>query len=114
MDGPQPLNSEEISHTALHVGTIISAEMNPRAKKPAYHMVIDFGPLGMKHSSAQITVRYQTEDLTGRQVVAVTGLPPKRIAGVVSEVLVLGAELDGNDVILLNIDSPVPNGTRIT
>ncbi|AUW93265.1 MAG: tRNA-binding protein [Sulfobacillus thermosulfidooxidans] len=105
---------DEVQLLTCHVGTIISAEWNARAKKPAYHMVIDFGPLGHKHTSAQITRRYRPEDLIGRQIIAATNLPPKRVAGVVSEVLVLGAELEGNDVILLNLDSPVPNGTPIS
>jgi tRNA-binding protein len=97
----------------LYVGTICRAASNPKAKKPAYHITVDFGPLGMKESSAQLTVRYEPHELIGRQIVAVLNLPPKRVAGVRSEVLILGAMASDKDVVLLNVDSPVPNGTAI-
>ncbi len=97
----------------LYVGTIRHAEPNPQARKPAYHITVDFGPLGIKESSAQLTARYEPEDLIGRQIVAVVNLPPKKVAGIRSEVLILGAMTTETDVVLLNVDSPVPNGTAI-
>lgn len=108
-----PISPEQFFQVGLYVGTILRAERNPKAKKPAYHITVDFGPLGIKESSAQLTVRYQPGDLVGRQVIAVLNLPPKKVAGVRSEVLILGAMLSDTDVILLNVDCPVPNGTRI-
>ncbi|MHB1957104.1 MAG: tRNA-binding protein [Sulfobacillus sp.] len=97
----------------LIVGTIIGAELNPKAKKPAYHLTVDFGAYGIKESSAQLTLRYQESTLIGRQIVGVLNFFPKRIAGVQSEVLVLGAMVTDADVVLLALESPVPNGTRI-
>ena len=98
----------------VRVGTVLSAEMNAKARKPAYVLGIDFGPeLGVKRSSAQVTELYAAEDLVGRQVVAVVNLTPRRIAGVESEVLVLGlADAEGR-VALLAPDRPVPNGARV-
>ncbi|MCL4494742.1 MAG: tRNA-binding protein [Firmicutes bacterium] len=97
----------------LYVGTIRRAVPNPKAKKPAYFITVDFGPFGMKDSSAQLTERYQPDDLIGRQIVAVLNLPPKKVAGVRSEVLILGAMMSETDVVLLSVESPVPNGTAI-
>lgn len=98
----------------LRVGTIVAAEPNAKAKKPAYRLVIDFGPAGTRESSAQITHHYEPAALIGRQVVAVMNFPPRRVASVTSEVLVLGAvEADGA-VVLLAPDMPVPNGTAIS
>ncbi|NMP21771.1 tRNA-binding protein [Sulfobacillus harzensis] len=97
----------------LLVGTVVRAAVNEGARKPAYHLVIDFGPAGLKESSAQITDHYQPEDLVGRQVIGVMDFPPRRIASVKSEVLVLGAVNEGGDVVLLRPDMPVPNGTPI-
>ena len=85
----------------------------PEARKPAIKLVIDFGPLGTKRSSAQITVHYAPEQLVGRQVVAAVNLGERRIAGFVSEVLVLGGVPREGEVILLAVDQPVPNGTRV-
>lgn len=97
----------------IHVGTVISAEAFPEAKKPACKLRIDFGPLGVRQTSAQITRRYKLQDLAGRQVLAVTNFPPKRIAGFKSEVLVLGAVPGEGDVVLVKPDERVLNGTRI-
>lgn len=96
----------------VRVGTVLRAEPNPKARKPAYSMWIDFGDLGVLQSSAQITDRYTVDGLVGRQVVAVTGLPPRRIAGFRSDVLVLGALTSGG-VILLTADVPVDSGTPV-
>lgn len=97
----------------LRVGTVVSAEPNAKARKPAYVLTIDFGAAGTRTTSAQLTRHYGIADLVGRQVVAVLNFPPKRVAGIVSEVLVLGACPAADDVILVAPDRAVPNGTRI-
>lgn len=98
----------------LRVGTVVEVKPFPNARKPAYQLRIDFGPeLGIKQSSAQITNLYQAEDLTGRQVIAVTNFPPKQIANFFSEVLVLGLEQEGG-VVLLQPERAVENGTRVS
>ena len=108
-----PLAWDEFERVEMHVGTILSARVNVHARKPSYVLEIDFGPLGTKTSSAQITDRYTLEDLPGRQIVAVVNFPPKRIAGVKSECLVLGA-VDGQGVVtLLRPDPLASNGDRV-
>lgn len=97
----------------MRVGTVISVEPNPKAKKPAYILTVDFGPFGIKTSSAQITRNYTADSLVGQQVVAVMNFPVKRIAGVASEILILGAMSEAHDVVLLRPTHPVENGTRI-
>jgi len=97
----------------MRVGTVLKAELNPKARKPAYVLTIDFGPLGIKSSSAQITQNYSPADLVGKQVVAVVNFPAKRIAGFASEVLVLGAYSAAKDVVLLQPTLTVENGSRI-
>jgi tRNA-binding protein len=97
----------------IRVGTVLTAEPFPEARNPAYKLSVDFGPLGVKQTSAQITVRYVPAQLVGRQVLAVTNFPAKKIAGFKSEVLVLGAVPEEGDVVLLNVDEKVPEGTRI-
>ena len=98
----------------MRVGTIIKAEPFAEAKKPAFKLEIDFGELGVKQSSAQITKRYTSEDLVGKQVAAVVNLPPMLIARYKSEVLVLGGVPNEEDVILLQPDTTVENGTKIS
>ena len=99
----------------MRVGTVVSADPFPEARKPAIRLAIDFGPeLGVKRSSAQLTRRYEPAQLVGRQVVAAVNLGARRIAGFVSEVLVLGGVPEEGDVVLLALDAPVPNGTRIS
>lgn len=98
----------------MRVGTVLQAEAFPEARKPSIKLTIDFGPeLGQRRSSAQLTMRYRPEDLVGRQIVAAVNLGSRRIAGFVSEVLVLGAMPTPADVVLLAVDQPVANGTRI-
>lgn len=98
----------------IRVGTVLSAEPFVRAVKPSIRLEIDFGPeLGIKRSSAQLTVHYTPESLVGRQVLAVTNIGTRNIAGFTSEVLVLGAMPQPTEVVLLAVDHPVANGTRI-
>lgn len=97
----------------LRVGTVLRAEPFPEARKPSIRLEIDFGPLGVLRSSAQLTRRYRPDALVGRQVVAVVNIGERRIAGFVSQALVLGAVPEEGDVVLLAPDAPVPNGTRI-
>jgi len=98
----------------IRVGTVLRAEAFDRAAKPAIRLEIDFGPdLGIKRSSAQLTTHYTPETLVGRQVVAVTNIGTRNIAGFVSEVLVLGAMPTSSEVVLLAPGHPVANGVRI-
>lgn len=98
----------------IRVGTILTAEPFPEARKPAYRLQIDFGPeTGILRSSAQITVHYRPEELTGRQVIAVVNFPEKSIAGFKSQCLVLGVYDANNDVILLKPDKWTDNGRKI-
>jgi tRNA-binding protein len=104
---------EDFEKVEIRVGTILTADRFPEARNPAYKLTVDFGPLGVKQTSAQITRRYDPARLTGRQVLAVTNFPPKKIAGFRSEVLVLGAVPEDGDVVLIAPDAEVGNGTRI-
>jgi tRNA-binding protein len=97
----------------IRAGTIVEAVLNPKARVPAYALRIDFAQHGVKTSSAQITANYTPEDLVGKQVVAVMNFTPKRVAGVKSEVLVLGAVSDVRGVVLLCPDFAVEDGSRI-
>ena len=98
----------------IRVGTVLTAEPFPEARKPAYKLTIDFGPeLGVKRSSAQLTAHYQPPDLVGRQVIAAVNLGTRRIATFDSDVLVLGAMPAASEVILISPDRAVANGTRI-
>jgi tRNA-binding protein len=108
-----PLSWEEFTRVEIHTGTIIEVAPNKKARVPAFVMKIDFGELGIKTSSAQITKNYRADELVGQQVVAVTNFPPKRIAGIKSEVLVLGAVRKQDDIVLLRPDLKVKNGLRI-
>jgi len=98
----------------IRVGTIVDAQPFPQARKPAYHLWIDFGaPLGVKRSSAQVTVHYAADQLIGRQVLAVTNFPPRQIGPFVSEVLTLGVPDEEGAVVLLRPDLNVPIGGRM-
>ena len=108
-----PLSWTEFMRVELRVGTILEAAPFPEARRPAIRLRIDFGDFGIRKSSAQITDRYAPDDLVGRQIVAVTNFPPKQIATMMSECLVLGAVGDDKVVTLLALDAAVPNGTRI-
>jgi tRNA-binding protein len=104
---------EDFEKVEIRVGRIVRVEDFPEAKKPAYRLWIDFGGLGVKKSSAQITKLYTKEELLNRQVVAVTNFPPKQIANFISEVLVLGVVLEGGRVVLLQPEREVPEGSRV-
>lgn len=105
---------EEFFALEMRVGTVLTAEPFPEARKPSIKLTIDFGPeLGVRRSSAQLTLRYRPDELVGRQVVAAVNLGDRRIAGFVSQVLVLGAMPSATDVVLLRPDALVENGTRI-
>lgn len=97
----------------IRVGRVITVEDFPEARRPAYKLTIDFGPLGVKKCSAQITVHYTKEELVDRLVVAVVNFPPKQIANFMSEVLVLGA-MEEDGVVLLRPDTDVDLGTKIS
>ena len=112
-DRGEEVTFEEFQRIRIHAGTIVEAAPNPKARAPAYVLRIDFGPLGMRTSSAQITRNYEAEALVGRQVVAVLNFPPKRVAGVKSEVLVLGTVSEEEGVVLLHPTFPVANGSRV-
>ena len=98
----------------IRVGTVLTAEVFPQARKPAYKLSIDFGPeIGVKRSSAQITVHYQPEDLIGRQVMAVVNFPPRQIGPFMSEVLTLGYADTSGAIVLAGVDHAVPNGAKM-
>jgi tRNA-binding protein len=106
--------AEEFFQIDLRVGTVLDVEPFPEARKPSIKLTIDFGAdLGVKRSSAQITVHYTLPELIGRQVVAAVNIGTRRIAGFTSEVLVLGAMMTASEVVLLAPDRNVANGTRI-
>ena len=104
---------DDFTKVDIRCGTILSAEVFVKAKKPAYQLSIDFGSLGIKKSSAQITAHYNIENLIGKQVVAVINFPPKQIANFMSECLVLGVYDTQNEVVLLHPSHPVQNGQPI-
>ena len=108
-----PIAFEQFAQCDIRIGTVVAAEPFPEARKPAIKLTVDFGPLGLKRTSAQITRRYAPDKLVGRQVLAVVNFSPKRIAGFVSKVLVLGGVPAEGDVILVGPDEAVPDGTRI-
>lgn len=105
--------SEAFQRLDLRVGRITRAEPHPAARKPSYKLWVDFGELGTKTSSAQLTDLYQTQDLVGRQVIAVTNLGARNIAGFTSEVLVLGLPDPEGRVVLLAPEREVPLGGKV-
>ena len=113
MDTSEEVTFQEFQRLRIHTGTIVEAAPNRQARVPAYVLRIDFGPLGLRTSSAQITRHYTPQDLVGRQIVAVLNFPAKRVAGVKSEVLVLGAVGEDEGVVLLHPSFPVANGAPV-
>jgi tRNA-binding protein len=114
-DQPAPtITFDDFLKVDIRVGTVVTAEPFPEARKPAYRMTIDFGPeLGIKKTSAQITQHYTLDELVGRKVAAVVNFPPRQIGPVMSEVLTLGfPDADGN-VVLVGVDREVPDGGRL-
>lgn len=107
------LTWDEFEKVEMRVGTILEVCDFPTAKRPAYQLVIDFGALGIKKSSAQITDLYSKEDLAGRQIIAVVNFPPKQIANFISECLVLGTVGENKVITLLSPERETANGLRI-
>jgi tRNA-binding protein len=103
----------EFEKVDMRVGVVLRVQPFPEARRPALKLEIDFGPLGVKRSSAQITAHYRPEDLVGRRVIAVVNFPPKQIGPFISEVLVLGAYDERHEVVLLRPDLEVSPGAKI-
>ena len=110
----ETISYNDFSRIDIRIGTIVAADPFPEARKPAIKLKIDFGPeIGLRQSSAQITIHYKIDDLIGRQVAAVVNFPPKQIGPMISEVLVLGFPDQNGAVVLVGTDQPVPNGGRL-
>lgn len=107
------INWKDFTKVEMRIGTILTAENFEEVKNPAYKMTIDFGKYGILKTSAQITKLYQPEELIGKQIVAVVNFPPKQIANMMSECLVMGAVEGEGQVILIEPERGVQNGTRI-
>lgn len=104
---------EDFERIEMRVGRVVEARPLPEARKPAYRLVVDFGPLGRKQSSAQLTGLYRADELVGRLVLAVVNFPPRRVAGFRSEALVLGVPDGAGEVVLLQPEREVPLGGRV-
>lgn len=107
------INWDDFEKIDIRVGTILEVTDFPKAKKPAYQITIDFGELGIKKSSAQVTALYSQDELIGKQVAAIVNFPVKQIANFFSECLVLGVYTDKKDVVLLQPERKVDNGWKI-
>lgn len=105
---------EEFTKVDIRVGTVVNVEAFPEARRPAWKLFIDFGPvIGLKKTSAQITDIYEKEDLIGKQVLAVVNFPTKQIGSFMSEVLVLGLSNEKNEIVLVGPEVIVPNGQKL-
>jgi tRNA-binding protein len=110
----ETIGFEDFLKVDIRVGTVVEATPFPEARKPAFKLVIDFGPeIGRKRSSAQITVHYTPETLIGRQVLGVVNFPPRQIGPFMSEVLTLGFEDAAGAIVLAEVDKPVPDGKKL-
>ena len=112
--GSVSLSYDDFNKVDIRIGTVLKAEPFPKARKPAYKLTIDFGPLiGVKRSSAQVTQHYALDELVGRQVAALVNFPPRQIGPVMSEVLCLGFPDADGEVVLLGVDRPAPDGGKL-
>jgi len=108
------ISYDDFAKVDIRIGTVVEAKVFPEARKPAYILMIDFGPeIGIKKSSAQITVHYTPEQLVGRQVLGVVNFPPRQIGPVRSEVLTLGFEDEAGAIVLAGTELKVPNGRKL-
>ena len=110
----ETVSYSDFERIEVRVGTIVDAQVFPEARKPAFKLVIDFGPeIGVKRSSAQLTIHYKADQLIGRQVCAVVNFPPRQIGPFMSEVLTLGMPDEDGAVVLVRPDLRVPNGGKL-
>jgi len=109
----EEISWSDFEKVELRVGTIIEAFEYPEARKPAYKVKVDFGELGIKMSSAQITKHYTLEDLVGRQIIGVVNFPKKQIGKFMSEFLVTGFADENGDIVLSTLERKVPNGSKL-
>ncbi len=110
---PARISFDDFLNVDIRVGTVVKAEPFPEARKPAYKLWIDFGPLGVKKSSAQVTALYDVGELVGRKVAAVVNFAPRQIGPFMSEVLTLGFPNAGGEVVLVGVDRDAPDGGRL-
>lgn len=107
------LSWDDFAKVDMRTGTVLSVEPFPEARKAAWKLKVDFGPLGIKKTSAQVTDLYDENNLIGRQVIAVVNFPPKQIANFFSECLVLGVANNDGNIVLLQTDQTVENGQKV-
>ena len=109
----ETISWEDFERVELRAGTVLRVEPFPEARKPAYKIWVDFGPFGIKQSSAQLTKLYRFEELVGRQVIGVINFPPRQVAHFQSEVLITGFILEKREVVLAQPERKVPNGSKL-
>lgn len=109
----EPITWNDFEKVEIRIGTILQVLDFPQARRPAYKVEVDFGPLGIKWTSAQITKHYTREELPSRQVLGVVNFPKKQIANFMSEFLLTGFADENGDIVLAAVDKPVPNGSKL-